>query len=241
MLGNEGLDTEINPVALHHYLHWHAVVPAPHTILQGVSKLPPATLREYQSGGSFKDTVYWHLNMNQEDYHHSLNAEEWVEFLLDELRKSVRRRMVADVPIGVLLSGGVDSSLLVGLLCQEGQRELNTFSVGFEAAGGEKGDEFYYSDLIANHYQTKHHQIFVPSSSLLETLPLTVHAMSEPMVSYDNVGFFLLSKEVSKYIKVVQSGQGADEVFVSNPSALVRSNHDSGRVVLGKSCMKKFP
>jgi asparagine synthase (glutamine-hydrolysing) len=121
--------------------------------------------------------------------------------------------MVADVPIGVLLSGGVDSSLLVGLLAEEGQRGLNTFSVGFEAAGGEKGDEFYYSDLIANHYQTKHHQIFVPSANLLDTLPHTVHAMSEPMVSYDNVGFFLLSKEVSKHIKVVQSGQGADEVF----------------------------
>lgn len=213
LLGGEGLDTGINPVALHHYLHWHAVVPAPHTILKGISKLPPATLREYKKDGTFKDTTYWNLEMNQEKYHHSLTEQDWIEFLLDELRKAVKRRMVADVPVGVLLSGGIDSSLLVSLLSEEGQRGLNTFSVGFEAAGGEKGDEFYYSDIIAHHFETKHHQIFVPSGNLLQTLPHTVQAMSEPMVSYDNVGFFLLSQEVAKHVKVVQSGQGADEIF----------------------------
>ena len=121
--------------------------------------------------------------------------------------------MVADVPVGVLLSGGVDSSLIVGLLAELGQKDLMTFSVGFEEANGEKGDEFVYSDLIAKHYGTKHHQIFVPHQRLMEALPGTIGAMSEPMVSYDNVGFYLLSQEVSKHIKVVQSGQGADEVF----------------------------
>jgi asparagine synthase (glutamine-hydrolysing) len=120
---------------------------------------------------------------------------------------------VSDVPVGVLLSGGVDSSVIVGLLAEAGQKDLMTFSVGFEEAHGEKGDEFVYSDLIAEHFGTKHHKIFVPSAGLLDALPETLGAMSEPMVSYDNVGFFLLSKEVSKHIKVVQSGQGADEVF----------------------------
>jgi asparagine synthase (glutamine-hydrolysing) len=126
---------------------------------------------------------------------------------------AVKRRMVADVPVGVLLSGGVDSSLIVGLLAELGQKDLMTFSVGFEEANGEKGDEFVYSDLIARHYGTRHHQIFVPHQRLMEALPGTIGAMSEPMVSYDNVGFYLLSQEVSKHIKVVQSGQGADEVF----------------------------
>jgi len=125
----------------------------------------------------------------------------------------VRRRMVADVPVGVLLSGGVDSSMIVGLLAEEGQHGLQTFSIGFEAAKGEKGDEFVYSDLIAGRFGTEHHKIFVPSSDLLSALPDTIGAMSEPMVSYDNVGFYLLSREVSRHIKVVQSGQGADEVF----------------------------
>ncbi|WP_163339052.1 N-acetylglutaminylglutamine amidotransferase [Desulfopila sp. IMCC35008] len=213
LLKNEGVDTNINPVALHHYLHWHAVVPAPHTILKGISKLPPATLREYKPDGSFKDILYWQLNMNHPKHPEVFSEKEWADLLLDELRKAVKRRMVADVPVGVLLSGGVDSSLLVGLLSEEGQGGLNTFSVGFEAAGGEKGDEFVYSDIIADHFNTKHHKIFVPSDDLLQTIPGTISAMSEPMVSYDNVGFFLLSQEVAKHVKVVQSGQGADEVF----------------------------
>jgi len=136
-----------------------------------------------------------------------------MDLLLDELRAAVQRRMVADVPVGVLLSGGLDSSLLVGLLAEEGQRGLNSFSVGFEGAGGESGDEFQYSDIIADHFATKHHKIFVESARLLDTLPKTFLAMSEPMVSYDNVGFFLLSQEVARHVKVVQSGQGADEVF----------------------------
>lgn len=213
LLVSEGLNTDINPVALHHYLHWHAVVPPPHTILKGITKLPPATLREYAPDGTFKDSLYWQLNMNQEDRYRNLSENDWMELLLDNLRKAVSRRMVADVPVGVLLSGGVDSSLLVGLLAEEGQNGLNTFSVGFESAGGEKGDEFYYSDIIAKHFNTKHHQIFVPSDNLLQTLPDTILAMSEPMVSYDNVGFFLLSQEVARHVKVVQSGQGADEIF----------------------------
>ena len=132
---------------------------------------------------------------------------------MEALVRAVERRMVADVPVGVLLSGGVDSSLIVALLAQAGQHDLKTFSIGFEEAKGEKGDEFLYSDLIAERFRTDHHQIFVPSAELMEALPGTIHAMSEPMVSYDNVGFYLLSREVAKHIKVVQSGQGADEIF----------------------------
>src|SRR3546814_13201495 len=86
-----------------------------------------------------------------------------------------------------------------------GQKDLMTFSVGFEAANGEKGDEFVYSDLVAKHFGTDHHQIFVPSERLMGALPGVFAAMSEPMVSYDNAGFYLLSQEVSKHIRVVQS------------------------------------
>ena len=125
----------------------------------------------------------------------------------------MRRRIVADVPVGVLLSGGVDSSLIVALLAEAGQHDLRTFSIGFEAAGGESGDEFAFSDLVAERFATRHAQIRVPTSDLLDALPGTIAAMSEPMVSYDNVAFYALSREVSKHLKVVQSGQGADEVF----------------------------
>ncbi|GAB6054202.1 N-acetylglutaminylglutamine amidotransferase [Magnetospira thiophila] len=207
------VDSAIDPVGLHHYMHWHAVVPAPHTLLKGVRKLPPASLRIIEADGRSRETVYWRLPLNQSAEDHARSAEDWMEQVMESLRLAVRRRMVADVPVGVLLSGGLDSSLIVGLLAEQGQTGLSTFSVGFEEAGGEKGDEFQYSDLIAQHYATDHHQIFVPSARLLDALPRTIAAMSEPMVSYDNVGFFLLSQEVSKYLKVVQSGQGADEIF----------------------------
>ncbi len=207
------IDTGIDPVALNYYMSFHAVVPAPFTLLKGVRKLPPATLRIYEQDGSQRSETYWHLRVGSREEDHAVTAGEWQERVLEALRRSVRRRMVADVPVGVLLSGGLDSSLIVGLLAEQGQAGLSTFSVGFEEAGGEKGDEFQYSDLIAEHFQTDHHKIKVPSSRLLETLPETFGAMSEPMVSYDNIGFYLLSQEVSKHLKVVQSGQGADEVF----------------------------
>ncbi len=126
---------------------------------------------------------------------------------------AVRRRTVADVPVGVLLSGGLDSSLIVALLAEEGQRDIATFSVGFQAAGGESGDEFAYSDLVARRFGTDHHRILVDDRRLLPSLGDAVAAMSEPMVSHDCVAFHLLSEEVSRHVKVVQSGQGADEVF----------------------------
>jgi len=207
------VDTSIDRYALHHYLSFHAVVPPPRTILNGVRKLPPATIRVIEPDGKMTDTLYWSPPYERDPALAGLSSQEWRDRVLAALRTAVRRRNVADVPVGVLLSGGVDSSMIVALLAQEGQRDLMTFSVGFEEANGEKGDEFVYSDLIAKHFGTDHHKIFVRSDRLMEALPGVFAAMSEPMVSYDNVGFYLLAQEVSKHVKVVQSGQGADEVF----------------------------
>ena len=207
------VDTSIDRVALHHYMSFHAVVPPPRTIIEGVRKLPPATIRVIEPDGETRDRIYWNPPFGRDPRDAGVSREEWADRVLDALRLAVKRRMVADVPVGVLLSGGVDSSLIVGLLAEAGQHGLMSFSVGFEEANGEKGDEFVYSDLIAERYGTRHHKIFVPSDQLMDALPGTFAAMSEPMVSYDNVGFYLLSKEVSKHIKVVQSGQGADEIF----------------------------
>ena len=213
LLAAGDVDTTIDPVALHHYMSFHAVVPAPHTLLKGVRKLPPATVRVIERDGRSQDHRYWNLRFGTPREQADLSYEEWQELTLNALRKAVERRLVADVPVGVLLSGGLDSSLIVGLLAEQGQHGLNTFSVGFEAAGGEKGDEFEYSDIIASHFGTEHHKIFVDSQRLLPSLEQCVQAMSEPMVSHDVIGFYLLSQEVSKHVKVVQSGQGADEVF----------------------------
>ncbi len=207
------VDTSLDPVALHHYLSWHATVPAPHTILNGVGKLPPATVRVVEPDGTHRDHCYWQPSYTRRAEYAGMGADEWRDAVLDALRTAVRRRMVSDVEVGVLLSGGLDSSLIVALLAEEGQRDLMTFSVGFETEGGEKGDEFRYSDLVAREFGTDHRQLLVPSDRVSTAVDGAVAAMSEPMVSHDVVAFYLLSEQVSKEVKVVQSGQGADEVF----------------------------
>ncbi|MCP5269245.1 MAG: N-acetylglutaminylglutamine amidotransferase [Zoogloeaceae bacterium] len=213
LLAGGDVNTGIDPVALHHYLQWHAVVPAPHTMLRGIRKLPPATIAVFEADGTRRDEVYWDLRFDARPELAQLSAAEREAQVEEALVRAVRRRMVGDVPVGVLLSGGVDSSLIVGLLARAGQQGLNTFSIGFEAANGECGDEFRYSDIIAREFGTQHHRISISNKEMLTALPETIAAMSEPMVSYDNIGFYLLSREVSKHVKVVQSGQGADEVF----------------------------
>ncbi len=207
------IDTRIDPAALNCYLSFHSVVPAPNTILKGVSKLAPANWMAIQPDGQKHQECYWRLNFGEAPQGPELSFSEWQERLLEEIRNAVKRRLTADVPVGVLLSGGVDSSLVVGLLAQSGQKDLNTFSIGFESVGGEAGDEFQYSDLIADTFQTVHHKIEVDAARVLPALAGCVAAMNEPMVSHDCIGFYLLSQEVAKSVKVVQSGQGADEIF----------------------------
>jgi asparagine synthase (glutamine-hydrolysing) len=208
-----GVDTDLDPVALNHYLSFHSVVPAPHTILRGVRKLEPGTIMRIEADGTRTQETYWEPIFERSAERAGWSAVEWEEAILASLRTAVERRLVADVPVGCLLSGGLDSSLIVGLLAEAGQHGLKTFSIGFEAAGGEEGDEFKYSDVIARHYDTDHHQIRIDSARMLPALSDTIGAMSEPMVSHDCVAFYLLSQEVSKHVKVVQSGQGADEIF----------------------------
>lgn len=212
LLAGGGIDTSLDPAALHSYLSFHSVVPAPRTVLNGVRKLPPATVRVYEHGKA-RDRVYWQPPYERDPAKADWTARDWEDAVLDSLRTAVKRRMVADVEVGVLLSGGVDSSLIVGLLAEQGQQGLRTFSIGFEAVGGRSGDEFQYSDIVAERFQTNHTQMLVPPTEVLPALDRAVAAMNEPMVSHDVVAFFLLSQEVAKHVKVVQSGQGADEVF----------------------------
>ena len=213
LLSAGGVDTELDREALHHYMTFHSVVPAPLTIYRGVRKLPPATVRVIQPDGSHTDTLYWTPEFGRDPGKASWSAGDWEAALMDALRTAVTRRMVADVPVGVLLSGGIDSSIVVALLAEQGQHGLATFSIGFDSAAGESGDEYFYSDLIAKTFDTDHHKIHIDASRLLPAVPKTIAAMSEPMVSHDCVAFYLLSEEVSKWVKVVQSGQGADEIL----------------------------
>jgi len=213
LLAAGGIDTAIDPVGLNHYLSLHAIVPPPHTLLRGVRKLAPGTLLQIEADGTSKEHSFWSLSYERDAADEARSFDDWREILLGGLRAAVKRRLVADVPVGALLSGGVDSSLIVGLMAEAGVRDLRTYNVGFEDVGGEKGNEFEYADLVAQRFGTVHERIFVPEAELLHRLPEAIAAMSEPMVSHDCIGFYLLSEAVSRHSKVVQSGQGADEVF----------------------------
>ncbi len=207
------VDTTVDPVALHHYLTFHAVVPGERTLLSGVKRLPPATILTVEPDGTRHQRRYWELRCEPDDSRAGWDGADWEDAVMAGLQEAVRRRLESDVPVGVLLSGGLDSSLIVALLSEAGQKDLSTFSIGFETIGDEEGDEFRWSDVIAEQFGTDHHRIFVPTGEVLDALPAVVEAMNEPMVSHDVVAFFLLSREVARSIKVVQSGQGADEVF----------------------------
>ncbi|MDH1732437.1 N-acetylglutaminylglutamine amidotransferase [Pseudomonas chengduensis] len=203
----------LDAVALNHYLNFHAVVPAPRTILAGVEKLPPATWMRIDADGKVEQKTWWTLQFGPQGEEVNYGLEEWRDRTLETMREAVAIRQRAAVDVGVLLSGGVDSSMLVGLLREAGVENLLTFSIGFQDAGGERGDEFQYSDLIAQRFGTQHHQLRIGEHEILEQLPQAFRAMSEPMVSHDCIAFYLLSREVAKHCKVVQSGQGADELF----------------------------
>ncbi len=212
LLCSRDTDVSIDPIALHNQLTLHAVIPAPRTLLQGIRKLEPGTSMRITLKGEVTTQRYWQLTAQRPVQTYS--ETEWIERIHHALRLAVRRRMdIADVPVGVLLSGGLDSSLLVALLAEAGVNELRTFSIGFDDIGSEVGSEFEFSDLVANYYGTRHQKYHIPNSTVLPRLPEAVDCMAEPMVGQDAVAFYLLSEQVSKEVRVVQSGQGADELF----------------------------
>jgi len=213
LLKGGGVDTALDLQALHYYMSFHAVVPAPHTILKGVRKLPPGCWMKVTPDGDCSVREWWRLDFTRNEEDEKRSFEDWKSEVLGALRLSVKRRLVSDVPVGVLLSGGLDSSLITGLLAEAGTSELRTYSIGFESVGSEAGNEYVYSDLIASRYGTVHEKLHIPADNLLAALPEAIAAMAEPMVSHDCVAFYLLSQAVSRHSKVVQSGQGADEVF----------------------------
>lgn len=206
------VDTRVDAVALHRHLTLHAVVPAPRTIFRGVRKLEPAHSLSIDKQGYSVRRSYW--NLRACDIPLQLNEEEWIELIECELINAVKTRFeIADVPVGVLLSGGLDSSLLVALLAKLGVGQINTYTIGFDSRDQEIGDEFVYSDIVVERFGTRHHRFKVSDTQLYQRLPDAIQKMSEPMPAQDCIAFYLLGEQVSADIKVVQSGQGADEVF----------------------------
>jgi asparagine synthase (glutamine-hydrolysing) len=207
---NKNEKPQINPIALHYQFTLHSVVPAPHTIISGIHKLEPGhTLKITQSGESYLNK-YFDINEVEIKNHKEQEITERATYLL---KKAVEKRLnIADVPVGILLSGGLDSSLITAL-AKKFKEQIDTYSIGFNTVNEEVGNEFYYSDLVAKDFKTSHIKYKINDDELFNNLDLVISNMSEPMFSQDSSAFFLLSNRVSKNNKVVLSGQGADEVF----------------------------
>lgn len=212
LLTTPGIDTSLDPLAIHNLFTLHAVVPAPRTVLNGIRKLQPAHSLTIHADGRQELKRYWNLVARRPA--EARSEQEWIDAVHESLKTAVRRRNnIADVPVGVLLSGGLDSSLLVGLLSEIGIRDIRTFTIGFDDQPEEKGSEYEYSDAVVERFNTRHHKFHIPNAQTLSRLPEAVANMAEPMFGQDAIGFYLLAEQVSKHVKVVQSGQGADEVF----------------------------
>ena len=208
----QGLDKSVNPIALQQQLSLHGVVPAPNTIINGIKKLKPGTYIVLSEKGDIKEQTYWHPSATRPEG--KVSEEDYIARTHELLTAAVTKRMDAsDVPIGVLLSGGLDSSLIVALLKEAGHRDIRTFSIGFEDIDDESGSEFEYSDQVVSKFKTDHKKYLLSNQEVLPRLSEAVMNMSEPMVGQDAIAFYLLSEQVSKHSKVVLSGQGADEAF----------------------------
>ena len=201
---------EINPVALHYQFTLHSVVPAPNTIIDGINKLQPGYTLNVTKSGSMYSNKYFNINETEIVNHSDDEIINNVDYLLN---KAIEKRMaVADVPVGILLSGGLDSSLITAM-SKKYKEDIKTYSIGFNTVNEEIGNEFYYSDMVVKDFNTNHEKYNISDEDLFNNLDLVISKMSEPMFGQDSSAFYLLSRNVSSSSKVVLSGQGADEVF----------------------------
>jgi asparagine synthase (glutamine-hydrolysing) len=201
---------EIDPEALHHYLSLMNI-PAPFTIYKGIRKLLPGHYL-WVKDGSVEEHVYWDLPVREEI---SQSRMEILDHLEVSLQDSVKQRMISDVPLGVFLSGGVDSSLISALAGKFLKKDLlHSFTVRFQ--GLEDYDESFWARQVATHLNTDHHEIDL-SFDFVQTLPHLVRLFDEPFAISSVLALYLMAKEVSKHIKVVLTGDGGDEVFGGYP------------------------
>lgn len=205
LLRDPSVRRELDPAAIDEYLTY-GYIAAPRTIFRGVHKLPPAHYLEVDLGtGVVPEPVrYWSL-----DYVPKLDLgiEEAEEAFLEKLKEAVRLRMVADVPIGALLSGGVDSSLVVALMAEASDRPVSTFSIGFEESAF---NELPYARMVAERYATDHHEMVVRPNAL-EVLPTLVRHYGEPFADSSAIPTYYVAKLTRRHVKVVLNGDGGDE------------------------------
>ena len=213
---------EINPDAINYHFFLHSAVPAPHTLFNNIFKLEPGHIIRIDNG---QITTKKYYSIDKLPIATFTNESEIIEAIDYYLLSAIKKRLsTSDVPVGILLSGGLDSSLIAAMAFKHKLAEINTFSIGFQSVNQEQGDEFYFSDLVSKNYSTNHNKIQIDTNQLFDNLDMVIESMPEPMSSQDASAFFLLAKEVSKKQKVVLSGQGADELFGGYPWYMLMSN-----------------
>lgn len=204
-----GAQFDVDSTALHHYLTFQ-YVPTPQTIFRGVHKLPPGHVLIYENG-QVTERAYWSLQYQQKAT--GRTEAEYMEEFRALLRDAVRLRLTSDVPIGAFLSGGADSSTVVGLMAAEMAQPVKTFSIGFQEAGF---DERPHAREIAGRFGTEHHE-FVVDTSAVELLPELARLYGEPYADASAIPTYHLAQLSRRFVTVALTGDGGDELLGGYP------------------------
>lgn len=207
MLELPGFSRRIDPRAMSAYLAFNSI-PAPLTIFAEARKLPPGCMLVWRDG-NVTEKRFARAGAVPGQPPENGSAEALEAKLRDTLRDSVRAHLVADVPVGVLLSGGVDSTALAAMAAEESGEGVKTFSIGFEESGF---DELGRARLVAERYRTDHHELVLRPDAV-ELLPKLVEAFDEPFGDSSAVPTYLVSQLAAGEVKVALSGEGGDELF----------------------------
>ncbi|MBX5469164.1 MAG: asparagine synthase (glutamine-hydrolyzing) [Thermoleophilaceae bacterium] len=207
LLAQPGFSREIDLDALEAFLAFNSI-PAPYTIFKEARKLPPGHLLVLEGGGARIERYARPQPVPASEVRRE-GIEELAEELRERLRDSVRAHLVSDVPVGVMLSGGVDSSTLAALAAQESGERVNTFSIGFEERSF---DELELARIVARRYDTNHHELVLRPDAA-ELLPELAELFDEPFADSSALPTFLVSRLASEHVKVALSGEGGDELF----------------------------
>jgi asparagine synthase (glutamine-hydrolysing) len=207
-----GWTPRIDPAAVAAFMR-HNYIPAPHTIYEGVHKLAPGTILTLPWQGEPKITRFWDARAVARNGTRNLiegSDAELIDQLETLLQDAVSRRMIADVPLGAFLSGGVDSSTVVALMQAARRGSVKTFSIGFDIEGY---SEAHHAAAVARHLGTDHTELTVTSKEALETIPRLAQWYDEPFADSSQIPTYLVSAMTRKHVTVALSGDGGDELF----------------------------
>lgn len=188
-------------------------VPAPYSICKGIRKLPPGHYLVYRDGRLW-ERPYWDLDL-RDRWGENVPQERVCQEIWSRFRKAVRMRLISDVPLGVLLSGGIDSSSVLAALREEGVDKIKTFSIGFEDSSF---DESSFARRAATFFGTDHYEEILSPQKLLDILPTVGSLLDEPLADASIIPTFLLSQFTRKSVKVALGGDGGDELFAGYPT-----------------------